>query len=162
MLHDAVNNLRYEGKVQLTKNLKILERVTKFLTDDLIPHIHLDEKVIFPYLEKHVPKLNPMLGFLRGEHCEFKESFKAFEKLFSQFKNKKTDSHRRVLIEKLRDKGTYLFCLLRNHIQAENESVYRVMDEQLHKDEKQELLKLYATAERATEPARQVHLGCFA
>ena len=110
-MHEALNNLNYEGKVHFQRNLKTVGGVIEFLKTDLLPHIQCDEDVIFPFLEKHVPKLVPMLGFLKGEHREMKENLKKFEGLFLKLQKEEAEDQRMKIVEKLRDSGIYLFCL---------------------------------------------------
>ena len=140
-LSEATKNLRFEGKLSYGKNIKEVEEVIKFLEKKLYQHIALDEKIIFPFVEAHIPKLEPILRFLRAERNEFKINLEVFESLFKKLKGGKMEPQQHKIVEELREKGIYLVCLMRNHIQTENESVYKTIDQQLREDEKKELLR---------------------
>lgn len=137
----ALQEFCYEGKVSHDKNLKKIQQHVAFFQDELLPHMALDEKVVFPFLEKHIPRLEPVLHFLKAEHIEFRESLSSFEKIFKTLSSGSAVQDRRS-IEQLRERGLYLICLIRNHIHSENESVYRVMNEDLKDKEKEEFSRL--------------------
>ncbi len=140
-LNESISNLQYEGKVFVGKNIKAIEKTVQFLKKKLLQHIELDEKVVFPYVQKHIPKLDPMICFLRAERNEFKLSLKNFEDTFDHLKEGKSSLRQQKTIEQMKEKGAYVICLMRNHIQTEIESVYKPMDRELHPDEKKELIK---------------------
>ncbi len=137
----SIKNLQYEGKMFLGKNTKAIEKVVTFLRGKMFEHIQLDEKVVFPYIQKHIPKLEPMLCFLRAERNEFKLNLENFEYLFKQLKSEKNGLRQQKIIDQLKEKGVYLICLIRNHIQIEIESVYKPIESQLHQDEKKALVR---------------------
>jgi hypothetical protein len=139
-LNESITNLQYEGKMSFAKNTRTIEKTTRFFKNKLYNHIELDEKVIFPYVQVHIPKLEPMLCFLRAERNEFKLSMENFELLFRQLKEEKNGLRQQKIIDQVKEKGMYVICLMRNHIQIEIESVYKPMDLQLHQEEKKELI----------------------
>ena len=47
-----------------------------------------------------------------------------------------------MLLEKMREKGIYVVCIVRNHMQAEVETVYKVLNQKLKLIEKKELSRL--------------------
>ena len=147
-LYEATKNLQFEGKVSSGKNIKVIERVIDYLKKKLFLHIALDEKIIFPFLEAHIPKLTVVLSLLRAERNEFKANLEDFESLFSKLKEEKNDQQYYKLVRDLREKGIYLVCLMRNHIQVENESIYKIIDQELHNDEKKELLRRCSHSEK--------------
>lgn len=138
-LNDSISNLQYEGKMFFGKNTKAIEKSIQFLKKKLFEHIELDEEVIFPYVQIHIPKLDPMMCFLRAERNEFKLSIKNFEFLSKQLREEKNDLRQQRIIDQIKEKGIYAICLMRNHIQIEIESVYKPVDRELHWDEKKEL-----------------------
>ncbi len=146
--YQALSNLQYEGKVSLGRNLKEIEQSMKFFKSELSEHIKLDEEVLFPFLMTRVPKLDPMLRFLSAEHNELKSKFKIFLNLFNHVRSSVDPSLMQNDLFRLRDEGTYLFCLLRNHFQSENAGVYQVMDRELKQNEKISLLRLCARAHK--------------
>ncbi len=140
-LQEATKNLQFEGKLFSGRNIQSIERVAAYLKNKLQQHIKLDEKIIFPFLETYVPKLEPILRFLRAERNEFKANLEEFDVLFTKVKESKNRPDYFKTVGELREKGIYLVGLVRNHIQAENESVYKIIDQQLRDNEKKELLR---------------------
>jgi len=140
-LGESINSLQYEGRVFWGKNIRAIEKTVQFLKKKLFRHIELDEKVIFPYAQVHIPKLDPMLCFLRAERNEFTLSLKNFEFFFKQLKEEKNGLRQHKIIDQIKEKGIYAVYLMRNHIQIEIESLYKPMDRQLHDNEKKELIK---------------------
>ncbi len=141
-LYEALHNLRYEGKIFLKRNIRIIQEAVDFFKEEHISYIRLDEEVIFPFLRVHIPKLEQMLDVLQAENNEFREKLAELEGLFRQLKSEASDSGRfRKIMENICDQGTYLFCLVRNHMQVKAEAVYKVMDRELHQDEKRSLYK---------------------
>ncbi len=150
-LYGATKNLQFEGKLFSGKNMKEIEMVIKFLRNKLFVHLKLDEKVIFPFLEVHIPKLGPVLNLLRAERNEFKMNLENFESLFRKLKKEKNYLENHKILEGLQEKGLYMVCLMRNHIQAENESVYKAIDQELHLDEKRDLIRQCHKFERSPD-----------
>lgn len=140
-LSDSINNLKYEGKLFFGKNTRAIETTMLFLKKKLMWHIKLDEEVIFPFIQMHIPKLDPMLGFLRAERNEFRLTLEHLETLSKQLGDEKDGLKQQRIIDQIKEKGIYAICLIRNHIQSEIESVYKPIDRQLHLDEKKELVK---------------------
>lgn len=140
-LENLLTNLRYEGKPALGRNLKEIRAVLNFFNQDLMSHISVEEGVLFPFVGTHVPKLEPALHLLQAEHEDFKGSLRSFDLSLSELEKENSDPDRGRIIEKVRERGTYLIYLIRNHIQAEMESVYRVIDQELRAGEKKELEK---------------------
>ena len=113
-----------------------------FFNHDFLPHILLDETTVFPFLKVHVPKLEPLLDFLKTEHDDFRASLKEFEILFKRFKKMGEQGRPSSgLMGKLRDKGIYIYCLMRNHIQAEGQNIYAAIEKYLNEQEKYELTR---------------------
>ena len=139
-LHEALSNLTYEGKPSFGKNIMKIEESIEFFREKLFPHMDFDETVIFPFIERHIPKYEQTIRFLIAEHRELRDNFESFESLCTKLKERKSDINRRKIIDKLRDKGIYLFCVIRNHLQGENESIYKAAQAQLRESEKKELL----------------------
>lgn len=139
--YDALQEMHYGGKVSFGRSIKQIEEILRFFKEDLYPHIQLDELIIFPFIEQHIPKLDPMIRLFRCEHKEFKSNLELFEHLFHKLKRVSSDDDRPRTLEELRDRGMYLVCLLRNHILAESESIYRTSGQELKQDELNELTR---------------------
>ena len=152
-LYAAVSGLQCEGKISLERNLLKIQRVMDFLKEKLLPHIELDEEVVFPFLERHIPKLDPMLRFLRSEHSEIRSNLAELEVLISKMRQQRAAVRRNRIITQIKEQGTYLYCLMRNHIQTETESVYKELNKRLDTGEKKKLLEEY-TAQKKTRNSR--------
>ncbi len=140
-LEDALYNLQYEGKLFSSSHIKKAEEAVRFLEKKYAAHIKLDERVVFPFLEKHIPRLDSVLLCLKAERREFQEGFKIFDEILSKLKKGNQDIIRHSIIERLKNKGIYLICLMRSHIQLEEQSVYENIQGRLHRDEKSALIK---------------------
>lgn len=137
-LEDALQCLRYEGKVNIGKNINVADKKLGLLTEKILLHIKMEE-IIYSFLSVHVPKLDPLIRLLKAEHEEIKVDLEVLEFLLKEITQEKLESKRNQDIEKLKDKGTYLVYLLRNHLRAETDSVYPVIQNELHEEERKEL-----------------------
>jgi iron-sulfur cluster repair protein YtfE (RIC family) len=140
-LNRSLQGLRFEGKAMAGKNTRILKLLFRELAGELSRDMRLEEKWLFPYLEKHVPKLKLMLHILEEEHENLRSSLESFEDLLDELARRKGGRGGFAVIERLRRKGIYLNYFLHNHMGAENDSVYRIMMSELTPREKAELLK---------------------
>lgn len=138
--NEALRSIHFEGKLYTKRNLEVIRQVVKFLNTDLARHIREDEQAIFPFLEKRVPKLSPILSLLRADHSEFRDSLREFEEILNCLQGAaQTHDEFNEQLVRLREKGIYLICLMRNHLQAENEGAYHAIDQYLNEEEKREL-----------------------
>jgi hemerythrin-like domain-containing protein len=139
-LEEALSHLTYEGKASFGKNLKRTNTVIKFLDDEVLNHLSREEKVLFPFLEKHFPRLRSALGVLKVEHLEFKKNLSLLHAYIDELTDVPLGPKRAELIDKIRRCGTYLACLLKHHVQTENKGIYRVIAKELKENEKKVLL----------------------
>lgn len=140
-LEEALLNLRFEGKPSLGKNLRQAEGVLDFLRNQLMRHIRIEEKVLFPYLAAHIPKLESVIHLLQGEHDEFRKNVEDFRFELEAASKMRAGLNPAKALERVQETGTYLVYLLRNHIQAEHQSIYKVIHSELRPDEKKELAR---------------------
>ena len=137
-LEDALLNLRFEGKASRGKNLRMAREVFRFLETELLHHMRMEDEVVFPFLKTHVPRLEPVIRRLVAEHRDFEKNLGRFGQNLGTAAKGTSEGPGRS-IEKVRENGTYLIYLLRNHIQTESQSVYSVIDRELRVDEKKDL-----------------------
>ncbi len=142
LLYDSIQNLHYEGKMSFSKNMRIINETVQQLKPILANHMNLDDQVIFPFASNNIPILEPMINFLKAERNEFIAQLESFEVLFQEFIQHKTGVANYMLLEKMREKGIYVVCIVRNHMQAEIEGIYKVLDQRLKFVEKKELFRL--------------------
>lgn len=140
-LEEVLTNLRYEGKSSLGKNLREARELFDFFNEELIEHIAQEDEILFPFLKIHLPKLESVIGLLQAEHEDFRKKLEGFKFLLGEVKKEDRESERVQLIEKIREQGTYLIYLLRHHIRAETEVIYKVAERELRPDEKEGLAR---------------------
>ncbi len=140
-LQDVLTRLRYEGRHLLGRNLKSVEEILDFFNGELNWRIYIEDEVIFPFLKAHLPKLESLVCFFAAEHAHFRKTLKEIEQLLKDLSRSKEASSQARTTEKIIQAGTYLLYLLRNHIYAEDGSIYRMMDRDLNLQEKRILRK---------------------
>ena len=138
-LLDFLKKLKYEGKLYQRRNIKTAEKVLGTLKDTYAIHKEIDEGIIFPFLEQHIPKLDPFLRLLSTERAEFYSILGDCESLLNKFKKTKNKEEQVKTLEQICDKGIYAVALIKNHIQLEKESVYKAIDKELRPVEKDQL-----------------------
>lgn len=137
-LTEDLARLRYEGKPSFGKNLKKTRASLALFLKHFQSDTDLEEKVVFPFLKKHVPKLSFMLQILEEEHGDLRRNVALLERLTRQL-GKKSAAQGSPVVDRLIQKGNYVHYFLRNHSSAENECVYRVLDSELSPAEKASL-----------------------
>lgn len=142
LLQTSIQNLQYEGKVSFQKNIRNIGDSVESLKKIFLKHTALDDEIIFPFARKHIPRLDAMISFLNAERNELKSQLETFEILFHHLVDKKGKLEHYKISEQLKDKGIYVVCIMRNHIQAEREGVYNVLDKELNILEKKKLYTL--------------------
>jgi len=147
-LHEILIRLRCEGKPSLEMNTKNLRRILKFFKKDLLDHMQVEEKVLFPFLERHVPRLEWTIRLLCAEHYDFKRDLNIFEHLLKRLGKEKSLQARTILIQKLHETGIMLIYLLRHHIEVESKGIFEAISVELNRREKEELERQVIKHER--------------
>ena len=137
--YEALKNLRFEGKQNLGKNISEIREFVSYFKREIKTHMREEEKILFPFLQTHVPRLEPMICLLLSEHGDFRNCLNYLGLSLSEFR--KTGSDKTRLIHGLNEQGTYLVCLLRGHMWLETQSLYRAADRELHRSEKKQLIE---------------------
>lgn len=137
--HEGLNRLHFEGKASLRKNLKDVGRSVEYFSEDLCGHMAQEEEYLFPFLEKHVPKLGPIISLLMAEHQDFRQSLGQLNVLLDKVGDKGVPLQADV--ENITRIGSYMTFLLRSHLWAENETLDKTMREELRPEERKMLLK---------------------
>ncbi len=137
--YDALNRLRYEGRMTLGRNMAEIHDLVAYFKRELCGHMKDEEKTLFPFVSSHIPRLEPMVYLLLSEHEDFKSNLQSLEKSIREFKRKKF--LKQSALDSISEKGTYLICLLRSHMWVESCSLYRAVDKELRSDEKRSLIK---------------------
>ena len=144
--YEVLKNLRFEGKQNLGKNISEIQEFVSYFKREIEAHMREEEKILFPFLETHVPRLEPMICLLLSEHEDFRNCLNQLRFSLSEFR--KTGSDKARLIHGLNEQGTYLVCLLRGHMWLETQSLYRAADRELHRSEKKQLIERIINMEK--------------
>ena len=137
--YEVLRKLLYEGKLTLGQNLAETSEFVAYFKKELDGHMRDEEKILFPFLQTHVPRLEPMICLLLSEHEDFRNSIKNLKTALSKFK--KHEVVKPGTLDKICEQGTYLICLLRSHMSVESNSLYRVADKELRLSEKRKLTR---------------------
>lgn len=140
-LHEFLKKLKYEGKRYRQSNIRTIERILSTLKETYLTHKQIDEEIIFPFLERHIPRLDPVLSLLTVECTEFYNIVSDCEALLKEFHKSEKQEAQMNALDRLSEKGIYAIVLIRNHIQMEIESVYKVIDKELSQSEKKQLIE---------------------
>ncbi len=136
--YEVLVNLRFEGKQNVAKNMIRLRGLVSYFQEEVKAHMREEEKVLFPFLRTHIPRLEPMICLLVSEHGDFRNSLKDLNLSLSVFKKVNSDKTR--IIHQFNEQGIHLICLLRGHMSVETKTLYRAADNELRPDEKKRLI----------------------
>ncbi|PIQ85064.1 MAG: hypothetical protein COV74_10735 [Candidatus Omnitrophica bacterium CG11_big_fil_rev_8_21_14_0_20_45_26] len=138
-LEDTLTHLRYEGKPSLGKNLKRTKNIIKSLKKNLNRHLMVEEGIFFPYVVKHIPKLESIIRFLHLEHQDVIKSFDRMSSLLEQIDQHNQPAQNGKIVERAHDQGYYFICLLRHHVEDESNRIFRVIEKELNRKEKEHI-----------------------
>ena len=138
--HEVLRRLQHEGKLTLGKNIVEAIELVDYFKKELDGHMRDEEKILFPFLQTHIPRLEPIVYLLLSEHEDFRNNLNNLKTSLRQLKTRA--SVRPNLIDKIGEQGTYLICLLRSHMWVESHSLYKAADKELRLSEKRKLIKL--------------------
>lgn len=137
--YEVLRKLRYEGKMKLGRNLSEVQELVNYFKKELDSHMRDEEKVLFPFLQTHIPRLEPMVYLLLSEHEDFRNSLGNLKAALDGFKSRA--AVKPGLIDKICEQGTYLIGLLRSHMWVESHSLYKAADKELRLSERRKLIK---------------------
>ena len=149
-LQHLLTNLRFEGKICLSKNLRLSLRSLEEIREKLEPLIEVEERTLFPFIEVHIPRLQSVLCVLEGEHENLRQSIRNLRALLKGSlgkKNVRTNGHLRDICEA----GIYLVYFLKQHFEAEESSIHRAARRELRRGEKKSLGRLIQHSHRLTK-----------
>ena len=137
--YEVLKKIRCEGKLTLGQNLTEANKLIIYFKRELDDHMRDEEKILFPFLQTHVPRLEPMIYLLLSEHEDFRNNIKSLRMALTEFK--KHELIKPGTLDKICEQGTYLICLLRSHMSVEGNSLYKVADKELRLSEKRKLIR---------------------
>ncbi len=148
-LASVLTRFRYEGKPFLGRNAREARDVLELFTRNLSSHMRLQEKTVFPYLQKHLPRLGPVVLVLRSEHRELVESLERFRRLLRNvLRFHDGIRYVRQTLDELIETGHYVNCLVSHHFRAENKILLAIVERDLRDSEKQDLSRRVGHARR--------------
>ena len=115
VLNSLETDLEARNISQAKKSIELLEK--EFNRHSL----NKEEKVLFPEIEKFMPRENGPTGMMIIEHKDLTESIKKFKQINNS--------------ENLNETGSYIINLLREHIDKENNMLFMMAE--MHLDDKQ-------------------------
>ncbi len=131
-LHQTLTHLRYESRACRPKNIKAVRDVIRNLDGILQRHRGFQEKVIFPFLESHIPRHEAAIHFLEAEHEDIKKNK---DKLNSGLQ-KLSAANGNLNDGKFYERGIYLISVVQHHIAFEQRHIHKSIHKELHQDEK--------------------------
>lgn len=131
-LGQALEDLRHERKWMFEEHLKDTETIYERFQKKLIHGILLEEQVLFPFLERHIPRITPLMAMLRQEHWDLSQSMQTLREHFACLKMEPLEQ----ALEAVHQQSLYLNFLMRTHLLAERMGIYRIADRELHWEEK--------------------------
>jgi hemerythrin-like domain-containing protein len=137
--HEVLRNLRFEGKMHFRRNLSEAGRLESFFERSLRNHMKGEEEVLFPYLQKHIPRLEPVVYLLQTEHDDFRFCLEELKGCLSACAA--PGAIHAGTVEKVYDRGIHFICLWRSHMGCESHGLYEAAERELRPAEKRQLLK---------------------
>ncbi len=131
-LHRALTHLRYEGKMLKEQNVKSVQILAYGLDLVLKRHCHVQEEIVFPFLQTHIPRHEAAISLLEAEHAEIRNQQQKLKEDVLKISGA-PDPFQEA---KIYEAGIYLVTLLRHHIGLEKKSIDRSLQTELREDEK--------------------------
>ncbi len=132
-------NLRYEGTASNGKNLKQARQIFRELRRTFHEHSQIEDQRVFPFLKKHIPKVESLTEILELEHEYLCDLIEKFEKDFTQFTEEKNQLKRARIVLEMQKRGLYLNFLLQGHVHLEIQNLYQTVNRLLKPGERKEL-----------------------
>lgn len=152
-LEEVFFRLVYEGKLRSGRNLRKAEDVLVNFSTALRRHAAAQERVLYPFLQRHIPKFEPVTGLLISDHRQLFSHFKNLGRMLCSLK-RKNGSWSAGQTRRLREEGIYLTHFLRHHLKAEEQTVYRAVRTELKNEEREKLWKEVNAAMRQASRVR--------
>ena len=100
----------------------------------LFQHLKKEEVFLFPFLEEHLPRLESVISLLLGEHEDFRQGLNQIQSWFDLLEKDPQNSP--LLWEKIKTQGLYLTVLMKTHLWAESQCIYKPVEEELSSRDK--------------------------
>ena len=140
-LHSVLHVFCHEGRAQFGKNMRRLDDAIRSLEVRLGFVSAYEEKCLFPFISVHIPRFEPLITLLGSEHEDFRRLLKGLGRSLSAFKQEKEASLQLRSVQRIREEGMYLICLMRSHLWAETRNMYEALNRELRAEEKENLAR---------------------
>ena len=134
-LMQVLTNLNYEGKPSLGKNLKQMNKILHYFNGPFKKHMQIEEEIVYPFFERHVPKFESVMTLLQSEHKDIRRRLGQISALLRKLSVHCENTKCEKLKEKIDSEGTYFVYLLQNHIRTESETVFKTIVRHLNQAE---------------------------
>jgi len=138
-MSDMLVGFRYEGKPSFGKNVKKAKSMLRLLNQEWAQHAWFEEKILFPFIGVHLPKLESMILVLKADHLDFKKVTRQLRSLLNRMSAMNSVSRYGEWIQQVNESGTYLIYFLRHHLEARKEGIEKIIESELRENEKKEL-----------------------
>jgi len=135
ILEQASQELRSHG--MSAEALSRVEGATRFINTEVRSHNELEEKALFPIVEK-TPPLDGPCAVMRQEHLELWAGLDRLQSAIAAIKDNPEDSRR---IQEIVGAAAFVVDYLRNHIAKENNILYPSARSMLARQQWQEVAR---------------------
>ncbi len=140
-LLNCSQSLPYVGKACLEVNLQKLCKMAEEIKNKLLLYIRLDEKIVFPFFEAHIPRLSPLIHIFQEENKEIKKSLRKINQTLKSIYSAENAKEQKLCIESVGEKIAFFYYLIQSHFEIEKKSLYMCIDQELHSDEQSLLFR---------------------
>lgn len=136
--HDRVLEILKQLETHIrNKDILACEERINFLDKEFDEHsLNKEEKILFPEIEKFMPREEGPTGMMILEHKDLVESMKQFK-----------EHAKKQNIQNMTTVGTHIISLLRQHIDKENNILFMIADMHLEKAQKESILAQFKKRE---------------
>lgn len=143
----SVAALRFEGRLNSTGKITDIRGRFRRLLTEYRRQIRLEERVVFAFLEKHVPRFCAATALIRGEHRVLLIELDAIWRNLLHLCRKRPEAKEwYAMLSDLSERCTYLSCLAAYHIRTENQLIGDFLRKDLRDAERQLLARRLADA----------------
>ncbi len=125
-------HLRFEGKHHQQQNLNRIREHLEFLEKDMDRRMSYEEKILFPFLARHIPRVKPLIHMLCWDHENCRREF-----------NYLTTDYPSKDASEILDHGDYLVNLLKSHCSIEDKGAIALLQSELKSHEKKHLRSVW-------------------
>lgn len=138
-LQNVVTSFRFEGGYVSQRNEDRVFQFLDGLAKALGERFDLEEGVVFPYADRHVPQVKALSVIMRSEHENVLSNLKKFKAAVRDLCKKCDQKAGCENIQKVRERGIYLVYLMRDRLIAKNDLFYKMLFDSLKQEERKDL-----------------------